>query len=49
MWVHNHFFQSKMVLDIPKEEEEEEDLKEETKAASTNQLVDQMKRTGQPV
>jgi len=29
MWVHKHFFQSKMVLDIPKEEEEKEDLEEE--------------------
>jgi len=30
IWVHKHFFQSKMVLDIPKEEEEEkEDLEEE--------------------
>jgi len=29
MWVHKHFFQSKMVLDIPKEKEEKEDLEEE--------------------
>jgi hypothetical protein len=26
MWVHKHFFQNKMVLDIPKEKKEEEDL-----------------------
>jgi hypothetical protein len=29
MWVHKHFFQSKMVLDIPKEEEKKEDLEKE--------------------
>ena len=28
MWVHKHFFQNKMVLDIPKKEEEEKDLEE---------------------
>ena len=26
IWVHKHFFQSKMVLDIPNKKEEEEDL-----------------------
>jgi hypothetical protein len=49
MWVHKHFFQSKMVLDIPKEEEENEDLEEEAEEASTDQMVDWMKGTGQPV
>jgi len=42
----NIFFQSKMVLDIPKKDEEEDDLEE---ATSTNQTVDRMKGTGQPV
>ena len=36
MWVHKYFFQSKMILDIPKEEEEAE-------TALTNQTVDQIK------
>jgi tetrahydromethanopterin S-methyltransferase subunit A len=49
MWVHKHFFQSKMVLDIPKEEEKEEDLEEEIETASTDQTVDRMKRTGRSV
>ena len=49
MWVHKHFFQSKMVLDIPKEEEENEDLEEEAEEASTDQMVDWMKGTSQPV
>ena len=44
MWVHKHFFQSKMVLDIPKEKEE--DLEEEAEATPTNQTVDRMKGTG---
>jgi hypothetical protein len=35
-----------MVLDIPKEEEKEEDLEEEVETTSTNQTVDRMKRTG---
>jgi hypothetical protein len=35
-----------MVLDIPKKDEEEDDLEE---ATSTNQTVDRMKGTGQPV
>jgi hypothetical protein len=36
MWVHKHFFQSKMVLDIPKEEEEVE-------AAPIDQIVNRIK------
>jgi hypothetical protein len=47
MWVHKHCFQSKIVLDIPKEEEE--DLEEEAKAAPTNQTVNRMKGTGRMV
>ena len=42
MWVHKHFFQSKIILDIPKKEE---GLEEEIKVASINQTIDQMKRT----
>jgi len=49
MLVHKHFFQSKMILDIPKEEEKEEDLEEEVETTSTNQTVDRMKRTGRSV
>jgi len=45
IWVHKYFFQSKMVLDIP-EDEEKDDLEETT---STNQIVDRMKGTDQPV
>jgi hypothetical protein len=46
MWVHKHFFQSKIVLDIP---EEEEDLEEEVEAALIDQIVDRMKGTGRLV
>ena len=42
IWVHKHFFQSKIILDIPKKEE---GLEEEIKVASINQTIDQMKRT----
>jgi len=35
-----------MVLDILKKKEEGEDLEEEVEAASTNQTVDRIKRTG---
>ena len=54
IWMHNHFFQSKMTLDIPKrvkdmdnaeEDEENADLEEKVMAASTSQLVDHMKQT----
>jgi len=41
MWVHKHFFQSNMILDIPKEEEE--DLEEEVETTSTDQTIDQIK------
>jgi len=48
MWVHKFFFfQNKMVLDIPKEEEE--DLEEKVKAASIDQTIDWMKGTSQLV
>ena len=48
MWVHKHFFfQNKMVLDIPKEEEE--DLEEKVEAASIDQTIDWMKGTSQLV
>ena len=40
--MYKHFFQSKMVLDIP---DKEEDLEEEIEVASTNQMIDRMKRT----
>jgi len=46
MWVHKHFFQSKMVLDIPKEKEE--DLEEEAEATPIDQTVNRMKGTGRP-
>jgi len=45
MWVHKHFFQSKMILDILIEKEEEEDLEKEAETASTDQTIDRMKRT----
>jgi len=48
MWVHKHFFQSKMVLDIPKEKEEE-DLGKEVEKAVTNQTIDLIKGTCQLV
>jgi hypothetical protein len=38
-----------MVMGIPKEEEEEEDLEEEAGTASTNQIVNRIKRTGRSV
>jgi hypothetical protein len=38
MWVHKHFFQNKMVLDIPKKKEE--DLEEEVEAPSIDQTID---------
>ena len=41
------FFQNKMVLDIPKEEEE--DLEEKVEAASIDQTIDWMKGTSQLV
>ena len=48
MWVHKFFFfQNKMVLDIPKEEEE--DLEEKVKAASIDQTIDWMKGTSRLV
>jgi hypothetical protein len=43
MQVHKHFFQSKMVLDIPKEEDE--DLEEKVETALTDTTVNQMKGT----
>ena len=49
IWVHRHLFQSKMVMGIPKEEKEEEDLEEEVGTASTNQIVNRIKRTGRSV
>jgi len=42
----DHFFQSKIVLDIP---EEEEDLEEEIEVVSINQTIDRMKGTGRLV
>jgi hypothetical protein len=39
-----HFFQNKMVLDIPREEEE--DLEEEAETTLIDQTVDRMKGTG---
>jgi len=47
MWVHKHFFQSNMVLDIPNKKEE--DLKEKVKATPIDQTIDQIKGTGLPV
>jgi len=47
IWVHKHCFQSKMVLDIPKEEEK--DLKEEAEAALIDQTVDRIKGSGRLV
>jgi hypothetical protein len=38
-----------MVLDIPNKKEEEEDLEDEVKAASTDQTVDRMKGSDQLV
>ena len=50
MWVHTHvLFQSKMVLDIPNEEEEEEDLEKKAEEALTNQMVNQIKGIDQLV
>jgi RNase H-fold protein (predicted Holliday junction resolvase) len=49
MWVHKYLFQSKMVMGIPKKEEEEEDLEEEAGIASTNQIVNRIKRIGRSV
>jgi hypothetical protein len=55
MWVHKHFFQSKMVMDISKEVddmkkakevEEEADLEEEVVAAPIAQLVNRIKQIG---
>jgi hypothetical protein len=42
----DHFFQSKIVLDIP---EKEEDLEEEIEVVSINQTIDRMKGTGRLV
>jgi hypothetical protein len=47
IWVHKYFFQSKMILNISMEEEE--DLEEEAEITSIDQTVDQMKGTGRPV
>jgi len=47
MQVHKHFFQSKMILDIPKEEDE--DLEEKVETALTDPKVNQMKGTDWPV
>jgi len=57
IWVHKHFFQSKMVLDILKgvedvdkaKEEEEIDLEEEVMTASTGQPIDRMKQTSRSI
>jgi hypothetical protein len=49
MWVHKNFFQSKMVLDIPKEKEEEEYLEKEAEKAVTDQMIDLIKGTCQLV
>ena len=57
IWVHKHFFQSKIVLDILKgvedvdkaKEEEEIDLEEEVVTASTGQPIDRMKQTSQSI
>jgi hypothetical protein len=49
MWVHKNFFQSKMVLDIPKEEEEKEYLEKEAEKAVTDQMIDLIKGTCQLV
>ena len=58
MWVHEHFFQSKMVLDIykrvedidkTKEEEKKADLEEEIMIASTGQPVNRIKQISRPV
>jgi hypothetical protein len=49
MWVHKNFFQSKMVLDIPKKEEEEEYLEKEAEKAVTDQMIDLIKGTCQLV
>jgi len=51
MWVNNHFFQSKMVLDIHKRVEDVDKTKKETylekevMTASTGQSVDRIKQT----
>ena len=47
--MHKYLFQSKMVMGIPKKEEEEEDLEEEAGIASTNQIVNRIKRIGRSV
>ena len=58
MWVHKHFFQSKMVLDIlngvqdmdkENKKEEEVNLEEEVIVALIGQPVNLMKQTGWPV
>jgi hypothetical protein len=57
IWVHKHFFQSKIVLDILKgvedvdkaKEKEEIDLEEEVVTASTGQPIDRMKQTSQSI
>ena len=57
IWVHKHFFQSKMVLDILKgvedldktKEKEDIDLKEEVVTASTGQPIDRMKQTSRSI
>jgi len=57
IWVHKHFFQSKMVLDILKgvedvdkaKKEEEIDLEEEVMTASTGQPIDRMKQTSRSI
>ena len=48
MWVYKHFFQSKMILDILIEKEEE-DLENEAEATSTDQTVDRIKITSRSV
>jgi len=47
IWVHKYFFQSKMIMNILKEEEE--DLEEEAEITSIDQTVDWMKGAGRPV
>ena len=58
MWVHKHFFQCKMVLDVhkgvkdvdkPKKEEEETDFEEKEETTLTGQLVNCIKQTNRLV
>ena len=58
MWVHKHYFYSKMVLDIPngpedmdkeKEEDKEVNLKKKVVTALINQPVDCIKHIDRPI